>query len=154
MNEDFTSILNKFSTILKEKDIDLSKIVGGQTEPPTDFNESNNGKNDNNEVDANNTDSYDTDSSNNFDFNLDIETILKIKDILTSINKSSHNPRNNLLLALKPYLKNDKKEKLEQYIKIANLLSVLENFDSNMKPKFTESNYDFVLILTLFLLLF
>ena len=150
MNEDFSNILNKFSTILKEKDIDLNQIVGGKTEPPTDFNISNN--NDKNYI--NDNDSYQTDSSNNFDFNLDIETILKIKDILTTLNKSSHNPRNNLLLALKPYLENDKKEKLEQYIKIANLLSVLENFDSNMKPKFTESNYDFVLILTLFLLLF
>ena len=152
MNEDFTSILNKFSTILKEKDIDLNNIVGGKTEPPTDFNVSDNhNEHDNNCKDTN---SDCANSSNDSDFNLDIETILKIKDILSSINKNKHSPRNNLLLALKPYLEKDKKEKLEQYIKIANLLSVLENFDSNMKPKFTESNYDFVLILTLFLLLF
>ena len=148
MNEDFTDIINKFSTILKEKDIDLNKIVGGN-EPPTNFNSSNNNQ------DSNNcTDSTNSDFSNDFDFNLDIETILKIKDILTSINKNNKNPRNKLLLALKPYLENDKKEKLEQYIKIANLLSVLENFDTTMKPKFLESNYDFILILTLFLLLF
>ena len=79
---------------------------------------------------------------------------MSLKCILSKLNKNSHCPRNNLLLALKPYLENDKKEKLEQYIKIANLLSVLESFDTQFKPKFTESNYDFVLILTLFLLLF
>ena len=152
MNEDFSSILNKFSNILKEKDIDLNKIVGGLN-PPTDFDEQNNNNN-NNENYKSEAESVHTDSSNNFDFNLDIETILKIKNILGKLNQNSHSPRNNLLLALKPYLQNDKKEKLEQYIKIANLLSVLENLDSNMKPKFTESNYDFVLILTLFLLLF
>ena len=151
MSDDFSNILNKFSSILKEKDIDLNKIVGGN-EPPTDFNVSNNTNNDNQKnYDNNNS----CDTSENFnDFNLDIDTILKIKNILSSINKNNHSPRNTLLMALKPYLENDKKEKLEQYIKIANLLSVLENFDSNIKPKFSESNYDFVLILTLFLLLF
>lgn len=150
MNEDFTNIMDKFSTILKEKDIDLNKIVGGIGAPPTDFNEQNyNNDNCTNEENA----TYQN-SSSNFDFNLDIETILKIKNILGKLNQNSHNPRNNLLLALKPYLEDNKKEKLEQYIKIANLLSVLENFDSNIKFKFTESNYDFILILTLFLLLF
>lgn len=148
MNEDFSDIISKFSTILKEKDIDLNNIVGGQKQPPTDSHAQNNDSNEDFNAQENN--------SNNFsnDFNLDIETILKIKDILSKMNKNNHHPRNNLLQALKPYLEDDKKEKLEQYIKIANLLSVLESFDSTMKPKFTESNYDFVLILTLFLLLF
>ena len=148
MNEDFSSVLNKFSSILKEKDIDLNKIVGG-TNPPTDFDDQ---KNNNNNTENCSSESFDSNYSN--DFNLDIETILKIKNILGKLNQTNHSPRNNLLLALKPYLENDKKEKLEQYIKIANLLSVLESLDSNIKPKFTESNYDFVLILTLFLLLF
>ena len=147
MNEDFSDIISKFSTILKEKDIDLNNIVGGEKQPPTHFDVSNC-----NSTEDNNNENNSNSSSN--DFNLDIETILKIKDILGKLNQNSHSPRNNLLQALKPYLENDKKEKLEQYIKIANLLSVLETFDSNMKPKFTENNYDFVLILTLFLLLF
>ena len=36
MNEDFSDIINKFSSILKEKDIDLNKIVG-ESSSPTDF---------------------------------------------------------------------------------------------------------------------
>lgn len=139
MNEDFSEIISKFSNILKEKDIDLNNIVGGNNNPPTDSDE----KNSNFES-----------NSDDFNFNLDIDTILKIKNIMSSINKNSKSPRNNLLLALKPYLEDSKKEKLEQYIKIANLLSVLETFDTNSPIKFSESNYDFVLILTLFLLLF
>ena len=127
MNEDFSNILNKFSEILKEKDIDLNSIVN---EKNTSENEQEN------------------------DFSLDLDTILKIKNIISSINKSKDSPRNKLLIALKPYLENDKKEKLEQYMKIANLLSVLENFDTNNNIKFIENHYDFVLIITLFLLLF
>ena len=140
MNEDFSEIINKFSTILKEKNIDLNNLVG-DTVSPTDFNE-------------NNFENEKKVNSENLDFNLDIETILKIKNIFSMLNKNSHSPRNTLLSALKPYLDNSKKEKLEQYMKIANLLSVLENFDNNSKIKFSETSYDLILILTLFLLLF
>ena len=101
MNDDFSEILNKFNDILKEKDIDLNNLAGGNNIPPT----------------------------NNSDFSLDFDTILKIKNIISKINENQSCPRNKLLYALEPYLKDDKKEKLEQYIKIANLLSVMENFD-------------------------
>lgn len=103
MNEDFSEILGKFTDILKDKDIDLNNIAGVSNTSPAD----------------------------NSDFSLDIDTILKIKDIISKINKNQSCPRNKLLHALEPYLKEDKKEKLNQYIKIANLLSVMENFDLN-----------------------
>lgn len=125
MNEDFSDILNKFSGILKDKDIDLSSIVGGE-KPPT----------------------------NDEDFSFDIDTILKIKNIMGSMNKNKDNPRNKLLYSLEPYLENTKKEKLEQYMKIANLLSVLEIFDNENNKEFSENNYDFILIVILFLMLF
>ena len=131
MNEDFSDVFNKFSEILKEKDIDLNHKVGGGNPPPTKSND-----------------------SNDSDFSLDIETIMKIKNIITALNQNKDCPRNKVLLSLKPYLENEKKEKLDQYIKIANLLTVLENFDGNHTIKFSESNYDFILIITLFLLLF
>lgn len=146
MNEDFADILNKFSTILKEKNIDLNNIIDNK-------NMISNIESQTNEQDQN-EETYCNNTSNDYDFNLDLETILKIKNILGKLNKNIHCPRNNLLFALKPYLEDEKKEKLEQYIKIANLLSVLEDFDSNMKINFSQNNYDFMLILTLFLLLF
>ena len=127
MNEDFSDVINKFSEILKEKNIDLGSISGEENQP---------------------------ESEPDNDFSLDIETILKIKNIMNNVNKSKDSPRNKLLNSLKPYLESNKKEKLEQYMKIANLLSVLENIDNNNNLKFVESHYDFVLIITLFLLLF
>ena len=130
MNEDFAEILNNFSEILKEKEIDLNKITGGENEAPPD----------------------DTNFQN--DFNLDINTILKIKRIIDGMN-NQNGVRNQLLNSLKPYLEDTKKEKLDQYIRIANLLSVLDSFDENNSFKFlTDSNYDFVLMLILFLLIF
>ena len=123
MNDDFSEVISKFSDILKDKNIDLNNLAGGST-PPAD------------------------NSVCNSDFNLDINTILKIKDIISKMNKNQDCP-------LKPYLENDKQEKLEQYIKIANLLSVMENLDMGISFfKENEKGYDFVLIITLFLLIF
>lgn len=129
MNEDFSDIINNFSNILKDKNIDLNNIMGGDTPP-------------------------NNNASNNDDFNFDINTIMKIKNIMSSMN-NQNGPRNQLLHSLKPYLEDTKKEKLEQYIKIANLLSVLDSFDEKNSFKFlNDSNYDFILLLILFLLIF
>ena len=134
MNDDFSEVINKFSDILKDKNIDLNNLAGGSS-PSADNSMSN--------------------PESNFDFNLDINTILKIKYIISKMNKNQDCPRNKLLHSLKPYLENDKQEKLEQYIKIANLLSVMENLDMGINFfKENEKGYDFVLIITLFLLIF
>ena len=126
MENDFSEVLNKFSDILKEKNIDLNNITGGNPIPPAESQ----------------------------DFSLDIETILKIKNIMSKMNKNQDCPRNKLLLSLMPYLEKDKQSKLEQYIKIANLLSVMEGLDLGIS--FIEKNkqgYDFILIITLVLLI-
>lgn len=126
MDNDFSEVLNKFSDILKEKNIDLNNIAGGSSIPPAENN----------------------------DISFDVETILKIKNIISKMNQNRDCPRNKLLFALRPYLEKDKQEKLEQYIKIANLLSVMENLDIGIN--FLEKNkqgYDFILIITLVLLI-
>lgn len=105
MEEDMSNVLGKFQDILKEKNIDLNSVLGS----------SSNSQNSNNINSENN--------SNSFDF--DINTILKMKSILDKIN-NNNNPRNNLLYSLKPFLRDDKKEKLDQYIKISNILSIIE----------------------------
>ena len=103
MEEDFSNVLGKFQDILKEKNIDLNNILSSSS------NEQNN--------------NYSENNSNSFDF--DINTILIMKNIMDKIN-NQNNPRNNLLYSLKPFLRSDKKEKLEQYIKISNILTILE----------------------------
>lgn len=109
MNEDVSNIINNFSNILKEKDIDLTQIIGAVNSQ-----DSNTGQD---KTSPNNI------TSNNF--NIDINTILKLKQILNVMN-AQNIPRNNLLNSLKPFLRKEKQEKLEEYIKYANLLSLLE----------------------------
>lgn len=72
-----------------------------------------------------------TDTTNNFDFsNIDMATIMKIKNVMGKMNSKKDDPKTNLLLSLKPYLKPSRKEKLDQYMKFMNLSSVLEVFNS------------------------
>lgn len=65
------------------------------------------------------------DSNNNS--NIDINTILKIKNIMEKMN-SKNNPRSNLLLSLKPYLKESRRSKVDQYIQLLNMGNIMEAF--------------------------
>ena len=56
----------------------------------------------------------------------DINTILKMKSIMDSLNNTENDPRSNLLLSLKPYLADNKKEKIDQYVKFLHFAKVIE----------------------------
>lgn len=75
---------------------------------------------------------------NNFDFsNIDINTIMKMKNIMQKMN-STNDPRSNLLASLKPYLRDNKKEKLDQYANLMNFAKIaelLKSENSNNKEK-------------------
>lgn len=75
-----------------------------------------------------NSNSSNADSSNPFG-NIDMNTILKIKQIMEKMNTNKNNPRSNLLLSLKPYLKSSRKQKVDQYIQLLNMGSIMENFN-------------------------
>ena len=92
---DLSNIINRFNNILKDKDINLGKIL---------------------------EDDEESNDALNFDFDLD--TIIKFKNIYQKIN-DNNNPRNRLLYSLKPFLRESRKKKLDEYIKIANLLGVI-----------------------------
>lgn len=67
-------------------------------------------------------------SNNSFNpGNIDMNTIFKIQNIMNSINNDKENEyRTNLLLSLKPYLKNTRQEKVDQFIKFMKMEKVIE----------------------------
>lgn len=58
----------------------------------------------------------------------DMETIMKIKKIMDAMNSSSNDPNTKLLLSLKPYLRDEKKSKVDNYIKLLSISKVMSNF--------------------------
>ena len=67
--------------------------------------------------------------NNNFNSfpNFDINMLLKMKQIMDSMNSQNSNPRSNLLLSLKPYLRPERRQKVDQYIQLFNMEKVMEN---------------------------
>ena len=49
---------------------------------------------------------------------------------MDSFKETSNDPRANLLRSLKPYLKDSRKEKVDQYIQIFSMGKIFENFNS------------------------
>lgn len=113
-----SKIMSNFSPEMIEN---VSKMLG-------------NNNNNNNSTNSNFTDK----NNNNFDFNnIDVNTIMKIKKIMEKLN-NQNNPRSNLLASLKPYLREEKKEKLDQYsnlMNLANIAELLKNDNSNLENK-------------------
>ena len=58
---------------------------------------------------------------------IDFETIMKMKSIIDKMNVKD-DPRSNLLQSLKPYLKDSRKSKIDQYIQLMNMSKVLDVF--------------------------
>lgn len=133
MNEDMSEILNKFSA-----------MMNSSKNPETDSsnNSDNSTKSDNPSISPetisnmikmlgvnNSTNNGNTSNDENGSSmpNIDIETILKFKTVFDKMN-SKDDPRAKLLRALKPYLKESRKEKVEQYIQFFNISKVIDLF--------------------------
>ena len=86
--------------------------------------------NDTNNDSSNTTTNSNNDNSNPFN-NIDFDMILKAKRIAQTMS-NNNDPRKNLLLSLKPYLKEDKKDKIDQYIQFLSLSKVIEEFGPDL----------------------
>ena len=69
-------------------------------------------------------------NENNNNSNIDINTILKMKKIMDSMNSNKDDPRSNLLLSLKPYLKESRRKKVDQYIQLFGIGKAFEVMNS------------------------
>lgn len=72
-------------------------------------------------------------SISGFDFNnLDPNTIMKITSAFSKMN-NKNDPRSNLLYSLKPYLRDNKKDKLDQYVNLLNITKIADILKDDKK---------------------
>ena len=76
--------------------------------------------------------SFGSNSNSNQNFNIDMNTIMKMKKIMESMNQKN-DPRANLLYSLKPYLRDTKKDKLDQYVNLLNMTKIAEVMKNEKK---------------------
>ena len=129
-NEDMSDIFDKLNNIAGQNNISPEMVNNL-------FNMFNNSNNSNNQ----NSNTNCSDTSSNQDYNnstnnqnnpfgnsgIDFETIMKMKSIIDKIN-TKDDPRSNLLQSLKPYLKDSRKSKIDQYIQLMNMSKVMDVF--------------------------
>lgn len=118
MNEDLSNLFEKLSinkdSISPDMATNLMNILNG-------YNSSDKNNSDNNSKNTN------TENTTNPLNGIDFETIMKMKSIIDKMNIKD-DPRSNLLLSLKPYLKESRKEKLDQYMQLLSISRVLDVF--------------------------
>lgn len=81
----------------------------------------------------------------NFDFSkLDMSSIMKMSSAFGG-GGNKNDPRGNLLSALKPYLREGKKDKVDQYVNLLNMTKIadmMKNNPMNQTNNNKESNHD------------
>ena len=73
-------------------------------------------------------------SSQPGNLNIDMATMMKMKSIMENMN-NRNDPRANLLYSLKPYLRDTKKDKLDQYVNLLNVSKIADLMNNNDKKK-------------------
>lgn len=137
-NEDMSEMIQKLSSMINNSNNDNSIDTTENQDISSNLNEtsfenlqailSNMNFNSNNNDNSNNNFNM---NENNSNFNLDFETIMKMKRAMDIFNSSKNSPETNLLLSLKPYLNNNRKQKLDQYMQFLNISKVIEAFNNN-----------------------
>ena len=125
MNDDMSDLMAKLNSMLG------SDSANGLKDMINNFSNSNstdNSSSDNSYSTASNSGNTEDDNSN---FNIDFDTIMKIKSVMDAMNSKKNDPRAKLLMSLKPYLKDSRKQKLDQYVQLLNMSSVFELFKEN-----------------------
>ena len=128
-NEDMSDIFEKINNIAGQNNISPD-MVNNLFDM---FNNSNSSSNNefsdtSSHQDYNNSSNSINSQENSFGNNgIDFETIMKMKSIIDKMN-TKNDPRSNLLQSLKPYLKDSRKSKVDQYIQLMNMSKVMDVF--------------------------
>src|SRR5574344_843130 len=109
MKDDMSELMNNLSDMLKNNEVpdEIKNFVNN-------FNSS-----------SSDEDSSRGNSSESIP-DIDINTILKFKKVMDSMKNTKDDPRANLLISLKPYLRENKKSKVDQYIKLFGMSKIIE----------------------------
>lgn len=122
-----SDMLNNFTKIINNQEMpdNIKNILNSMN---NNTNNSNNTSNNNNINSNNNSQNSNQNSSSNNPFgDFDMNTILKMQKIMSSMNNDKQaDYRTNLLMSLKPYLKESRKGKVDQYVQLMKMGKIFE----------------------------
>lgn len=127
------NLSDAISQISPEMMQNFSKMLSNQNNSQNQ-NNTQNSSFDSNQQKYNESNNNSSNTNNNFDFsNLDMDTIMKLSSAFGKMKNSKNDPRANLLNSLKPYLRDEKKGKIDQYMNLLNVSKIAEIMKDNNK---------------------
>lgn len=130
-NEDMSDVFEKLNSIAGQNNISpdmVNNLFNMFNNSNSNNNSSTNSSDDFSHQDYNNSSNSTINQENCFgNAGIDFETIMKMKTIIDKMN-TKDDPRSNLLQSLKPYLKDSRKSKVDQYIQLMNMSKVMDVF--------------------------
>ena len=134
MNDDMSDLMAKLNSMLG------SDSANGLKDMINNFSNNNSSDNSSSGNNCSTTSGPNNTEDESSGFNIDFDTVMKMKSVMDAMNSKKNDPRAKLLMSLKPYLKDSRKQKLDQYVQLLNMSSVFELFkenggDFNSNPK-------------------
>ena len=127
-NEDMSDVFEKINNIADQNNIS-PEMVNNLFSMFNNSNSSSNSESNNHSGNSSHQDYNNSTNNENLFGNsgIDFETIMRMKTIIDKMN-TKDDPRSNLLQSLKPYLKDSRKSKVDQYIQLMNMSKVMDVF--------------------------
>ena len=95
------------------------------------YSQNNNFSNNTSSQNINNSQNSTNSGNSGFDFsNIDMNTIMKMKSIMDNMN-NKNDPSYKLLNSLKPYMRESRQDKIDQYANLLNFSKIAEAFNNN-----------------------
>ena len=139
MNDnDLNEMIKKAQSMIKNNQIpdDIRNLINNFQNSNNNFNNSYNYNNNQNFNSSNqplspNNNQNENNNTNSSIPNIDIETLMKIQNIMNKMKNSENDDMSKLLLSLKPYLRDTKKEKIDEYIQLIKMGKLTQLFNTS-----------------------
>ncbi len=156
MNDnDMNEMFKKAQYMIQNNQIpdDIKKIINNFQNSSNIKTSNNSNQNFNNKNDSNFSSNQNLNSKNNLNFNsnqsfnnqnntssnsqnnnsmpnIDIDTLMKMQNIMSKMKNSENDDMSKLLLSLKPYLRDGKKDKIDEYIQLIKMGKMTQLFET------------------------
>ena len=104
----------------------LNNLISSIKDKMNESNNNNESSSTTSSTSSNDTEKENNNNNNNNASSFDPELFIKIQKIMSAMN--GNNPKKNLLLSLKPFLRQTRQDKINEYINILNIISALDLF--------------------------
>ena len=127
--DDIKKIINNFQNSSNSND-SSNNVTNSTFNSKKNFNNQDHSNSNANQNFTNQNNTSNNNQNNNSIPNIDIETLMKMQNIMSKMKNSENDDMSKLLLSLKPYLRDGKKDKIDEYIQLIKMGKMTQLFET------------------------